>query len=79
MVDPLLTEIEAFCEAHGLSEAKFGVLALKDWKFVRELRGENRAKPRRIWPTTADEVRKFMVTYRPEPKKAAEPERARAA
>lgn len=63
---PLLTDIEAFCEAQGLSEAKFGVLALKDWKFVRDLRGEKRKAPRRIWPETEREVRRFMATYRPE-------------
>jgi hypothetical protein len=65
----LLSEIEAFCRAHGMSEAKFGRLALKDWKFVGELRGERprgkRKGPRRIWPDTESEVRKFMVTYRP--------------
>jgi len=48
-----------------MSEAKFGVLALKDWKFVRDLRGEKREKPRRIWPETEREVRRFMATYRP--------------
>lgn len=61
----LLTEIENFCATHEMSEAKFGVLALKDWKFVRDLRGEGRAKPRRIWPETAEQVRRFISTYKP--------------
>lgn len=56
---PLLTEIDAFCDAHGITEAKFGVIALKDWKFVRQLRDG-----RRLWPETETKVRKFMVTYR---------------
>ena len=62
---PLLADIEAFCRTHDLTEAKFGVLALKDWKFVRDLRGEKRSKPRRVWPETEREVRQFMATYRP--------------
>lgn len=48
-----------------MSEPSFGVKALNDWKFVRDLRGENRARPRRIWPETEREVRKFMATYAP--------------
>ena len=63
---PLLADIEAFCAAHRMSESKFGVLSLKDWKFVRDLRGEKRSKPRRIWPETEREVRRFMATYRPD-------------
>lgn len=68
---PLLTDIEAFCETHEMTEAKFGVLALKDWKFVRDLRGEDRGAPRRLWPETEAKVRRFMATYRSEPKEAA--------
>lgn len=74
MVHPnqqLLAEIEAFCGVHGMSEAKFGRLALKDWKFVQQIRGDGRKKPRRVWPETMDEVRKFMVTYNPPLKAAA--------
>jgi hypothetical protein len=63
---PLLADIEAFCRTHGMSEASFGVKALKDWKFVRDLRGEKRDRPRRIWPETEREVRRFMATYRPD-------------
>lgn len=71
---PLLADIEAFIETHDISEAKFGVLALNDWKFVRDLRGEKRGKPRRIWPETERDVRRFMATYRPD----AAPELAKA-
>lgn len=60
----LLTDIEAFCATHGMSDAKFGRLALKDWRFVQEIRGDGREKPRRVWPETEAQARKFMVTYR---------------
>jgi hypothetical protein len=68
----LLTEIETFCGARGMSEAKFGRLALKDWKFVKELRSGRGGKPRRVWPETEAAVRKFIAEYVP-------PEHARAA
>lgn len=64
--EALLTDIAAFCETHGLTEAKFGVLAVKDWKLVRDLRGEGRRAPRRIWPETERAIRSFMATYRPD-------------
>jgi hypothetical protein len=67
----LLSEIDAFCRTHEMSDAKFGRLALKDWKFVQQIRGEGRTKPRRVWPETESEVRKFIATYRP-------PERVKA-
>jgi hypothetical protein len=73
----LLAEIAAFCAAHEMSEAKFGRLAVKDWKLVGEMRGDRprgkRKGPRRIWPETEAEIRRFMVTYRPnqEPQEAA--------
>lgn len=64
---PILSDIEAFLEAHKMTEAKFGALAVNDWKFVRDLRGEDRKAPRRLWPETEAKVRRFMATYRPEP------------
>lgn len=78
MVNPnqqLLAEIDAFCAAHEMSEAKFGRLAIKDWKLVGELRGDRprgkRSGPRRLWPETEADIRNFMVTYRPTPERAA--------
>jgi hypothetical protein len=41
-------------------------LAVGDWKFVKDLRGEGRERPRRVWPETEQKVRHFMTTYRPE-------------
>jgi lysine/ornithine N-monooxygenase len=60
-MEALTSEIELFMEAHGLSATKFGLLALNDRHLVKQLR-----KGRRLWPETADKVRQFMVTYRPE-------------
>jgi hypothetical protein len=59
----LLSDIMAFCEAHGLPESRLGELALNDKPFVSQLR-----KGRRVWPETEAKVRRFMATYRPEPK-----------
>ena len=62
----LLADIEAFCIARNMSTAKFGVLAVNDWKLVNDIRGLKRSKPRRLWPETEREVRRFMAEYRPE-------------
>ncbi|WP_107958518.1 hypothetical protein [Sphingomonas aurantiaca] len=59
----LLESIEAFCRAHGISDAKFGLLALNDWKLVRDLRGEKRTAPRRLWPETQRQIFNFMALY----------------
>lgn len=62
----LLTDIEAFLDAHGLSPTAFGVLALNDRHFVKQLR-----RGRRVWPETEARVRNFMVTFKPAQKAAA--------
>ena len=73
----LLQDIDAFLEAHDLSEGQFGVLALRDKHLVPDLRGVQRSAgpdappknlngPRRLWPETEAKVRRFMSTYRPE-------------
>jgi hypothetical protein len=62
----ILAEIEKFCATHQLAESTFGRLAVGDWKFIKELRGEGRDRPRRLWPDTEQRVRDFMVTYKPE-------------
>jgi hypothetical protein len=61
-MESLLQDIEAFLETHSatLSPTAFGVGALKDRHFVRQIR-----KGRRIWPETEQRVRRFMATYRP--------------
>lgn len=59
----LLADIEHFCEEFGIPESSFGRKAVNDWKFVGELRCGRGGKPRRIWPETEAQVRKFMVTY----------------
>ena len=57
---PLLTEIDAFLARHdvSLTETAFGLRAVNDGKFVAELR-----KGRRVWPETAEKVRKFIADY----------------
>lgn len=54
----LLSEIETFIEAHGLSATAFGEQALRDKHFVRELR-----EGRDIRLSTQGKVREFMLTY----------------
>lgn len=61
--DHLLRDIDTFCAEHDLTPAKFGVLAVNDWRFVNDLRGVNRARPRRVWPETEDVIRSFMKAY----------------
>jgi hypothetical protein len=62
----LLAEIEAFLDAQGIAATAFGQRALGDKHFVKQLR-----KGRRVWPETADKVRNFMVTFRPDEREAA--------
>lgn len=68
---PLIADIEAFIKTHEISEAKFGTLALGDWRFIRDLRGSPEKAARRVWPETEGKVRRFMATYRPAPQSAA--------
>lgn len=65
-IHPLLADIDAFLEAHGMAESTFGREAVNDWKFISDLRGNAERKPRRIWPETEAKVRRFMATYRPD-------------
>lgn len=57
-MESLLTEIELFMAAHGLSQWQFGQRALGDRRFIKEIRAG-----RRVWPETASKVRQFMATY----------------
>jgi len=57
----LLTDIEAFLGTHSMAPTRFGVEALADRHFVKQLRAG-----RRVWPETEARVRLFMATYRPE-------------
>jgi hypothetical protein len=56
----LIHEIEAFCEAQDMSPWQFGVLALNDKPFVKQVRDG-----RRVWPETEAKVRSFMASYSP--------------
>ena len=68
---PILNEISAFIKTHEMAESTFGREAAGDWKLIRELRGEGRSRPRRLWPDTEAKIRHFMATYRPAKQDAA--------
>lgn len=59
-METLISDIEAFCEAHKMSATQFGELALNDKPFISQLKNG-----RRLWPETEAKVRRFMVTYQP--------------
>lgn len=57
----LISEIDTFMAAHGLSERQFGELSLKDKNFVNQLR-----EGRDLRLSTVAKLRHFMMTYRAE-------------
>jgi hypothetical protein len=60
-MDDLLTDIEAFLEAHQMAETTFGRRAANDATLLRDMR-----EGRELRRATAERIRQFMVTYRPE-------------
>ena len=65
MATPLLTEIESFLRETGMSEYRFGLLAVKNGRLVERLRdGTPKGKPARIWPETEMQVRAFIMAER---------------
>lgn len=54
-----LAEIEAFKEAHGLSDTQFGTMAIQTHGFVRRLR-DGRLDPKL---SQIERVYRFMKTY----------------
>jgi hypothetical protein len=63
---PLLDDINAFIEAHKITERQFGELSVNDKNLVPQLKGEKGPRPRRLWPETEARIRRFMATYRPD-------------
>lgn len=57
-MDDLLLLIDTFRAAHGMSESKFGRMAVKDAKLIPQLRAGR--EPRRA---TIARVRNFMATF----------------
>lgn len=57
-MDTIITEIETFCDAHGIAESTFGRLVAKDTNLVNQLRQGR--EPRR---KTVARVRNFMASY----------------
>jgi hypothetical protein len=66
MTHPILREIEVFLATHEMAESTFGRRAVGDWKFVKELRGDDSRPPRRLWPETEQKVRHFIAKYKPD-------------
>ena len=62
----LIHDIEAFCAKQKMSPWQFGLLALNDKPFVKQVRNG-----RRVWPDTEAKIRHFMATYRPAKTEAA--------
>lgn len=58
--DTLLREIEVFLDQHEMSATAFGLAALNDGHFVRDLR---RGKDVRL--STAEKIRRFIVEHSP--------------
>ncbi len=54
----LLSQIEAFCARNGMSETRFGELALRDKPFVSQLR-----TGRDLRASTAERLQRFMADY----------------
>lgn len=62
----LLTDIQAFCEANGISLSDFGEMAMRDRGFATRLRNGRDVKL-----STAARVRQFMAEYPTEQADAA--------
>ncbi|PYJ10769.1 MAG: hypothetical protein DMF06_05030 [Verrucomicrobia bacterium] len=58
-MNPLLADIEAFIETHGMSLTRFGREALNDIHLVVQLRAG-----RELRSATERKVRTYMATYR---------------
>jgi len=58
VMDTLLSDIEAFCERHGMSRTEFGKQAMNDRPFVNQL-----ADGRNITFATVKRCRNFMADF----------------
>lgn len=56
----LIHDIEAFCKRQDMSPWQFGLLALNDKPFVKQVKDG-----RRVWPETEEKVRQFIAAYKP--------------
>ncbi|MEA3044550.1 MAG: hypothetical protein QOH47_2388 [Sphingomonadales bacterium] len=57
-MDDLLSEIEAFRDAHGIAETTFGRKAANDTRLIGQLRDG-----RELRRATVEKVRRYMLTY----------------
>jgi hypothetical protein len=58
-MNPLLREIEAFIETHGLSPSRFGIAAVGDQHLIKDIKAG-----RRLWPETESRIRLYMATFK---------------
>jgi hypothetical protein len=67
--EKLLAEIDAFLERHNMRETAFGIKAVNDPALVSDMRYHGRS----VRIDTAERLREFMASYKPEkrPKRAA--------
>lgn len=66
MRNTLLNDIDAFRRETGMTEYRFGFLAVKNGRLVERLR-----KGGRIWPDTEAQVRAFMRQYKADNRRRA--------
>ena len=57
MNERLLSEIDKFLAASGLSGYRFGLLAVKNGRLVERLRAGGR-----VWPETEAQIRAFIIS-----------------
>ncbi|MCP8895317.1 hypothetical protein KYK29_10255 [Shinella daejeonensis] len=61
MTNDLLLDIEKFIELEKIGEHRFGILAANNGRLVERLRSGGR-----VWPETAEQVKGFMASRRPD-------------
>jgi hypothetical protein len=71
MHDEVLPAIETFLVRTGMADSTFGRKATGDWRLLRELRGDEGQRPRRLYPETRAKIRDFMSAHDREQAQAA--------
>ena len=56
--NPLIPEIDRFCERHGIAPTTFGLKAVNDGKLVERLRNGGR-----MWPETEERIRSYIAGH----------------
>ncbi len=69
---PLLSEIDRFIAATGMSDFRFGISAVRNGRLVERLRAG-----RRVWPETEAQVRAFIIAHNQDASRKAKASRSR--